>query len=110
MIVCQGNAVHQRPSQEKRPWQSLVSFCFLRYGHLKTVQALDRLKNSASSMPQGGISIGVDDMVTPPDKPRLVADAEDEVVKVEQQYKDGVITNGERYNKVVAIWSEVTER
>ena len=40
----------------------------------------------------------------------LVAVAENEVVKVEQQYKDGVITNGERYNKVVAIWSEVTEK
>ena len=49
-------------------------------------------------------------MVTPPSKPTLVSNAEDEVIKVEQQYKDGVITNGERYNKVVAIWSEVTEK
>ena len=49
-------------------------------------------------------------MVTPPSKPTLVSNAEDEVIKVEQQYKDGVITNGERYNKVIAIWSEVTEK
>ena len=59
---------------------------------------------------KAGISIGIDDMVTPPSKPTLVSNAEDEVIKVEQQYKDGVITNGERYNKVVAIWSEVTEK
>jgi DNA-directed RNA polymerase subunit beta' len=49
-------------------------------------------------------------MVTPPDKPKLVREAENEVSIVEQQYKDGVITWGERYNKVVAIWSEVTEK
>jgi DNA-directed RNA polymerase subunit beta' len=96
---------------KKKGLGSLVSYCFLRYGHVTTVGMLDELKELGFTYAtKAGISIGVDDMVTPPDKPRLVAEAEDEVSKVEQQYKDGVITWGERYNKVVAIWSEVTEK
>ncbi len=96
---------------KKKGLGSLVSFCFLRYGHSLTVTMLDKLKDLGFLYAtKAGISIGIDDMVTPPDKPRLVLEAENEVSKVEQQYKDGVITNGERYNKVVAIWSEVTEK
>ena len=49
-------------------------------------------------------------MLIPGDKPQLVENAEKEVVKVQQQYLDGAITNGERYNKVIAIWSDVTEK
>jgi DNA-directed RNA polymerase subunit beta' len=96
---------------KKKGLGSLVSYCFLRYGHSLTVTMLDKLKELGFLYAtKAGISIGIDDMVTPPDKPKLVLEAENEVAKVEQQYKDGVITNGERYNKVVAIWSEVTEK
>ncbi|MCI0661572.1 MAG: DNA-directed RNA polymerase subunit beta', partial [Acidobacteria bacterium] len=96
---------------KKKGLQSLVNNCFLRLGHATTVQMLDKLKDLGFlHATMAGLSIGIDDMVTPPSKQSLVAAAENEVVKVEQQYKDGVITNGERYNKVVAIWSEVTER
>jgi DNA-directed RNA polymerase subunit beta' len=56
------------------------------------------------------MSIGIDDMLIPGDKAKLVENAEKEVVKVQQQYLDGAITNGERYNKIVAIWGDVTER
>jgi DNA-directed RNA polymerase subunit beta' len=96
---------------KKKGLQSLVNYCFLRLGHSITVTTLDKLKDLGFlHATKAGLSIGIDDMVTPPSKPNLVAAAENEVVKVEQQYKDGVITNGERYNKVVAIWSEVTEK
>ncbi len=96
---------------KRKGLQSLVQYCFLRYGHEHTVEMLDELKELGFLYAtKAGISIGIDDLVTPKDKPMLVAAAENEVVKVEQQYKDGVITNGERYNKVIAIWSEVTER
>ena len=96
---------------KKKGLGSLVSFCYLRYGHPLTVTMLDELKTLGFTFAtKAGISIGVDDMVTPPNKPRIVGDADAEVIKVEQQYKDGVITNGERYNKVVNIWSEVTEK
>ena len=96
---------------KKKGLGSLVSFCFLRYGHANTVMMLDQLKTLGFTYAtKAGISIGIDDMVTPPNKKKLIGDADDEVIKIEQQYNDGVITNGERYNKVVAIWSEVTER
>jgi DNA-directed RNA polymerase subunit beta' len=96
---------------KKKGLTSLVNFSFLRLGHQITVTMLDRLKETGFLYAtRAGLSIGIDDMVTPPMKPKLVGDADAEVIKVEQQYKDGVITNGERYNKVVAIWSEVTEK
>jgi DNA-directed RNA polymerase subunit beta' len=56
------------------------------------------------------LSIGIDDLIIPAEKQALVEKARDEVVKVEQQYLEGAITNGERYNKVIAVWSEVTEK
>src|SRR5678809_1393734 len=49
-------------------------------------------------------------MVVPAEKAALVRDAEKEVVLVENQYQDGAITHGERYNKIIEIWSKVTER
>ncbi len=59
---------------------------------------------------RSGLSIGIDDLIIPASKPAQVQQARDEVIKVEQQYLEGAITNGERYNKVIAVWSEVTER
>src|SRR5207248_9629802 len=59
---------------------------------------------------KAGLSIGIDDMLIPEDKKRLVSDAEKQVVNVQQQYLDGAITNGERQNKVIEIWSAVTEK
>ena len=59
---------------------------------------------------RAGISIGIDDMVVPSEKAGLVREAEREVVNVESQYQDGAITHGERYNKIIEIWSKVTER
>ena len=72
---------------------------------------LDQLKELGFQYAtKSGISIGIDDMLIPGDKFELVENAEKEVVKVQQQYLDGAITNGERYNKVIAIWSDVTEK
>src|SRR5437016_14065261 len=59
---------------------------------------------------RAGLSIGIDDMVIPDNKKVLVKDAEKQVVAVQQQYLDGAITNGERYNKVIEIWSGITEK
>ncbi len=96
---------------KKKGLTSLVNYCFLRLGHVLTVQSLDSLKTLGFNFAtRAGLSIGIDDMVTPPDKKALVKSADDEVIKVEEQYKEGVITNGERYNKIVAIWSEMTEK
>src|SRR2546423_850323 len=76
-----------------------------------TVKMLDDLKQLGFLYAtRAGISIGIDDLVTPDAKKTLVAKADRDVIEVEKQYRDGVITNGERYNKVIAIWSEVTDK
>src|SRR5438046_2587795 len=76
-----------------------------------TVKMLDDLKNLGFLYAtKAGISIGIDDLVTPPSKPEIVGKAEKDVIIVEQQYRDGDITNGERQNKVIAIWSEATDK
>ena len=58
----------------------------------------------------GGVSIGVDDMVVPAEKSEILGSAEDEVRDIEQQYASGLVTDGERYNKVVDIWSRTNDQ
>ena len=58
---------------------------------------------------RAGISIGVDDMAIPPEKAGIIGRAEAEVKEIEQQYASGLVTQGERYNKVVDIWSRTNE-
>jgi DNA-directed RNA polymerase subunit beta' len=96
---------------KKKGVQQLCYYCYLRFGLKRTVAMLDELKELGFLYAtKSGISIGIDDMVIPGDKFSLVENTEKEVVKVQQQYLDGAITNGERYNKVVAIWSDITEK
>jgi DNA-directed RNA polymerase subunit beta' len=96
---------------KKKGIQALVQYAYLRFGLEKTVLMLDRLKELGFLYAtKSGVSIGISDMVIPSVKFKLVDSAEHEVVKVQQQYLDGAITNGERYNKVIAIWSDVTEK
>src|SRR5207253_3193169 len=76
-----------------------------------TVSMLDEVKKLGFLYAtRAGISIGIDDMVVPQAKAGLVREAEKEVVAVEAQYQEGAITQGERYNKIIEIWSKVTER
>lgn len=96
---------------KKKGLQSLVNYCHLRLGLSQTVKMLDELKALGFLYAtKAGISIGIDDLVTPASKIDLVKQAENEVIEVEKQYQDGVITNGERYNRIVQIWSETTEK
>src|SRR5246127_1641773 len=95
---------------KKKGLQQLVQSCYLKFGLEKTVEMLDSLKNLGFTYAtRSGLSIGIDDLIIPSEKPVLVGRARDEVIKVESQYLEGAITNGERYNKVIAIWSEATE-
>ncbi|HEV8376383.1 MAG TPA: DNA-directed RNA polymerase subunit beta', partial [Candidatus Polarisedimenticolia bacterium] len=96
---------------KKKGLGQLVSYCYLRLGSEKTVQMVDEIKALGFYYAtRAGVSIGIDDMVIPASKGRLVEEARREQIAVEQQYLDGAITNGERYNKVIGIWSEVTEK
>jgi DNA-directed RNA polymerase subunit beta' len=96
---------------KKKGLSSLVNFAYLRSGLEASVQMLDRIKALGfQSATRAGVSIGIDDMVIPASKASMVSDAEKLVVEVQKQYLDGAITNGERYNKVVEIWSNITEK
>src|SRR6188768_1164788 len=78
---------------KKKGLQSLVNYSHIRLGHEMTVKMLDDLKTLGFLYaPKAGISIGIDDLVTPPSKKGLVDKAEKDVISVEQQYLDGVIT------------------
>ncbi len=95
---------------KKKGLQQAVRYCYLKLGLDKTVEMLDSLKNLGFTYAtRSGLSIGIDDLVIPEKKVEFVQQARDEVIKVEGQYQEGAITNGERKNKVIAIWSEVTE-
>src|SRR5574338_1654468 len=96
---------------KKKGLQQLVQYCYLRFGLETTVEMLDSLKSLGFTYAtRSGLSIGIDDLVIPSEKAKVVDGARDEVIKVEGQYLEGAITNGERYNKVVAIWAEATEK
>jgi DNA-directed RNA polymerase subunit beta' len=96
---------------KKKGLGQLVSYTYLRYGPEMTVTMLDHIKELGFLYAtRAGITISIDDLIVPPGKRDFVDNAQNEVVKVDQQYRDGAITNGERYNKVIAIWSDVTEK
>jgi DNA-directed RNA polymerase subunit beta' len=96
---------------KKKGLAQLVQYCYLKFGLVVTVQMLDQVKALGFLYAtRAGISIGIDDMVVPSEKAGLVREAEKEVVAVENQYQDGAITHGERYNKIIEIWSKVTEK
>ncbi|MEE8349617.1 MAG: DNA-directed RNA polymerase subunit beta' [Acidobacteriota bacterium] len=96
---------------KKRGLQQLVNYCYLTVHSETTVQMLDELKSLGFLYAtKAGFTISIDDLIIPDNKEELVEEARAGVIEVEQQYQDGAITNGERYNKVVAIWSDVTEK
>ena len=96
---------------KKKGLQQLVQYCYLQHGRKLIVEMLDQLKDLGFLYAtKSGLSIGIDDLVIPKEKAGLVQRANGEVIKVEQQYLEGAITNGERKNKVIAIWSDVTEK
>jgi DNA-directed RNA polymerase subunit beta' len=95
---------------KKKEITALVARCMNMLGNEATVKFLDELKDLGFRYATlSGLSIGIDDMHIPSSKERLITQAREQVNEVEQQYQDGVITNGERYNKVVDIWAHTTE-
>src|SRR6476660_2672114 len=95
---------------KKKGLQSLVTFCHYKLGHEHTVVLLDDLKTMGFLYAtRAGVSIGIDDMVTPPSKKGIIEKALKEVEKLRKQYEDATMTDLERTNKVTAIWSDVTD-
>jgi DNA-directed RNA polymerase subunit beta' len=95
----------------KKGLGALCNYCYLRFGLDTTVRMLDSVKALGFLYAtKSGISLGIDDLVVPSTKAKMVDAAKSEVIEVEKQYQEGAITHGERYNKVIAIWSNVTDR
>ena len=95
---------------KKKGLQTLVSYCFIHSGSDAAVRMLDELKEvSFYYATKAGISIGIDDMVVPMNKEELIDKAKKEVIEIEHQRTAGVITAGERHNKIIDIWHRVTE-
>jgi DNA-directed RNA polymerase subunit beta' len=95
----------------KRELARLISQCFYILGNAETVGLLDNLKDLGFRYATlAGISIGIDDLHIPSRKEEIIEMARKEVIKIEQEYLDGLITKGERYNKIIDIWTQVSER
>ncbi|MDE2070830.1 MAG: DNA-directed RNA polymerase subunit beta', partial [Gammaproteobacteria bacterium] len=95
----------------KKAISALINACYRRVGLKETVVFADKLMYTGFNYAtRAGVSIGVNDMVVPDEKGRILHGAEVEVKEIENQYASGLVTNGERYNKVVDIWSRTNEQ
>jgi DNA-directed RNA polymerase subunit beta' len=95
----------------KRRLVQIIGMIFHRLGNLKTVRFLDDLKDLGFGYATaGGLSISIADVEIPDEKNVLIEKAQSDVEKIMQQYQRGFITNGERYNKVIDIWTRTTNR
>jgi len=94
----------------KKQLGEIILRCYEVCGHAATVVCLDKLKDLGfKSATRAGVSIGINDMIIPQEKPAVIEKARGSVSQVEKQYRMGAITDGERYNKIVDIWTQATE-
>ena len=95
----------------KKDVTNVIDIVYRHCGQKETVIFADRMMGLGyRNACRAGISFGKDDMVIPAAKQTLIKKAQDQVREYEQQYQDGLITRGEKYNKVVDVWSNCTER
>src|SRR5437660_1414594 len=95
----------------KKEISNVIDQVYRHCGQKETVIFCDHLMSLGFQQAcKAGISFGKDDLIVPEEKRRLVGEAQDQVKQYEQQYQDGLITQGEKYNKVVDVWSRCTDR
>ncbi|MDH5226835.1 MAG: DNA-directed RNA polymerase subunit beta', partial [Gammaproteobacteria bacterium] len=95
----------------KKAISGVINECYRQLGLKETVIFADQLMYTGFQYAtRAGVSIGVDDMIVPEQKERILAAAEREVKEIQEQYSSGLVTNGERYNKVVDIWSRTNDQ
>jgi DNA-directed RNA polymerase subunit beta' len=94
----------------KKQLAQLVNMTFRLCGPKRTVLLADALRSMGYRYStKAGLSIAINDMVIPAGKQKLLNEAYEEVKKIKEQYSEGLLTEGERYNKVIDIWAKVTE-
>ena len=97
-------------NMDKKAISACINACYRQVGLKKTVVFADQLMYTGFAYAtRAGISIGVDDMVVPQEKVKILESAEEEVKEIQDQFASGLVTNGERYNKVVDIWSRTND-
>ncbi|WP_049445142.1 DNA-directed RNA polymerase subunit beta' [Stenotrophomonas maltophilia] len=95
----------------KKNISRLINSSYRQLGLKDTVVFADKLMYTGFAYAtRGGVSIGIDDMLIPDEKKGILTEAEAEVLEIQEQYQSGLVTAGERYNKVVDIWSRTNER
>ncbi|MCG9709189.1 DNA-directed RNA polymerase subunit beta' [Pseudoalteromonas shioyasakiensis] len=94
----------------KKQISGLLNECYRRLGLKDTVIFADQVMYTGFHYAmKSGVSIGIDDLVIPPVKAEIIESAEAEVTEINQQFQSGLVTAGEKYNKVIDIWSRVNE-
>ena len=95
----------------KKELANLIDHCYRLCGNKTTVLLADKLKDLGFKYAtSSGVSIAIHNMVIPGNKKTIVSRADRDVLKIQKQYMDGLITDGERYNKVIDIWAQATEK
>ncbi len=108
-ILPEGMPFYNEP-MDKKNVSRVISDCYMLKGHAETVRLLDALKKLGfEESTLSGASMAVADLSVPTEKVKKLELAQAEVDKIESQYKRGFITDGERYNKIIDIWTHVTE-
>jgi len=95
----------------KKELANLIDHCYRVCSDKTTVLLADRIKDLGFKYATiSGLSFAVGNMIIPENKKTIVAQADKDVLKIQKQYMDGLITDGERYNKVIDIWAQATEK
>ena len=95
----------------KKELANLINYCYRSCGDKTTVLLADRLKDIGFKFAtKAGVSIAIHNMVIPENKKEIVTKADKDVLGIQKQYMEGLITYGERYNKVIDIWAQATEK
>ena len=88
----------------------IIAACYGKHGHKKTFELLDDLKRTGFKYAtMSGVSVSIVDMVIPQEKTALIEKAQAEVERIDDMYQNGLITEGERYNKIIDEWTTTTE-
>ena len=95
---------------DKKKIGAVIHSCYNKFGQKETIQLLDKLKDTGfANATLAGISIAIADMTIPSQKTDILKNSRQEVSKVQDQYRKGIITGRERYNKIIDVWTHTTE-
>ncbi len=98
-------------TMKSKDLQHVISDCYLEFGRKRTIELLDSMKRTGfTESTRSGLSFGISDLVVPPTKEKYILEAEGKVLKQQKLYDRGVITQQERYNSVIDIWTHSREQ